>query len=214
MNKKITGVLIIIIGLLSILAIIYYLFFYQQQIIPIETKKDILNTFEEAEEIKDDIKTVTPPKQEEVGEKNNLELIKSEPTIEVDKNEIGQVELKRLASSFAERFGSFSNQANFENLKDLMIFMSVGMRARTEKYIKDATAARGDVSIYYGVNTKAVTTISKEFDEYGGRAFFLVKTIRQTATGDIDNISKKNQNIEIKLIKERGSWKVDEAVWK
>ena len=205
MSKKRTGIIIILFGLISLLAALYFMFFYSPVVI---TEEPIVQEIEVIQETK---KEVIKPLPEVI--KVEKEIIQTEQKREITKEEISQAELKQIAASFAERYGSFSNQSNFQNLKDLMVFMTMDMQERTGNYIEQSLSQRGSVSIYYGVSTKAVATDIQILDEDKGQAVILVKTVRQESTGTINNISDKSQNIEISLKKERGAWKVDDASW-
>jgi len=207
MNKKRTGIIIILIGLFSILAMVYFMFFYKPAISEEVVIKDVDVILETEKEIAKPLPKIAKPKPRQ-------KIVQTEQKKEISKDEISQVELKRFAASFAERFGSFSNQSNFQNLKDLMIFMSIDMRARTDSYIEKSLNARGDASTYYGVSTKAIATSIKEFSKDKNEATVIVATLRQEATETTSNISDKNQDIEIKLVKEKDVWKVDEASWR
>ena len=121
-------------------------------------------------------------------------------------------DLARMAGSFAERFGSYSNQSGFSNLSDLEIFMSQRMRKWAANYIDDHRQSVPE--IYYGITTKAIAETINEFDEDGGRASVAVQTRRREASGTTSNYTQAfNQDITITFIKEMGAWKVDSANW-
>ncbi len=136
--------------------------------------------------------------------------IKNESTI---KREVDEEDLKRMAAAFAERFGSFSNQSDYGNIRDLKIFMSSRMAAWADDYIEKAIARGGDSSIYYGITAKAVTATVKRFDVDAGRAEVLVKTQRRESAGATSNTSSFYQDVLIGFIKEDGAWKVNSAYW-
>ena len=204
MAKKTTGIYIIFLGLIALLVAIYFMFFYK----PAQIEEVVVEDIEIIPEPKKEL-----PIQLPIIEQPKPEIIPTEQRREVTRDEIIQVELQRLAMSFVERYGSFSNQSNFQNLKDLMVFMSSGMQVRINDYIAKSLNQRGDSSIYYGMSTKAVVANVHVLNEDEGQAVILVKTLRQEATGSINNVSEKNQNVEIIFVKERGAWKVDEATW-
>ena len=206
MSRKTTGFLIILLGLIALLVAIYFLFFYKQP----QPEKVVV---EEKVEVVKPKKEVPKPLPVAKIEKPKKEIIKTEQKKEVTKTEVSQAQLERLAASFAERYGSFSNQSNFQNLKDLMVFMSVDMQERVISYIEVASKQRGDTSNYFGMSTQSLVTNIEKLDNDKGEAVILVKTIRQEATGDINNINKKNQNIRLSFVKENGDWKVDKADW-
>jgi len=122
--------------------------------------------------------------------------------------------LKKIAIIFAERFGSFSNQNQFENLKDLEVFMSEKMKAWTDNFILESKAKNPDTSVYYGVTTKAIRANLVSLDEKAGKAEVLVSTQRWEAKETTTNIKVFYQDISIKFVFENKEWKVDGAIWK
>ena len=122
--------------------------------------------------------------------------------------------LKKIASNFAERFGSFSNQNQFENIQDLEVLMSEKMKAWAENYVLEAKAKNPDTSVYYGITTKAIKADLVSLDEKAGRAEILVSTQRWEAKEATTNIRVFYQDIGIKFIFENKEWKVDAAIWK
>ena len=152
------------------------------------------NTFP-VKPVKEEIKTII------INEKNT------------PKSEVTKTDLSRIASSFAERFGSYSNQSNYTNINDLRIFMSRRMQNWSERYVVEAKEKNPDSAIYYGVTTKAIQQDIVEYDSDVGNARILVKTQRREATGTMSNSSSYYQDIMITFIKENNIWKVDSANW-
>lgn len=152
---------------------------------------------------------------------------------EISESEIAQENLKRMAASFAERFGSYSNHSNYSNISDLKIFMTDTMAAWADGFIEEIKAKQGASDIYYGVTTKAVATEVKKFDEgaaatagqagqagqaaagagQAGEAEILVKTQKREASGTMDKAVVTYQDILIFFAKKNDSWKVDRAEW-
>lgn len=128
--------------------------------------------------------------------------------------EFSKDDLLRLASSFAERYGSYSNQSNFANISDLKLFMTKRMQVWANDYVAGQQALDSDTSIYYGITTKSVAEEIRDYDDDEGAASILVKTRRREASGTTSNTSQVfDQNILINFVKEQGSWKVDSANW-
>lgn len=199
-KKRIIGVIIVIMGLILLAAIIYFLFFYN-------------------------FSSSTPPAGEEIKEAipkepGGLNIPPSPKAVinigeraPIAKSDVTEEELKRLAASFAERFGSFSNQSPYANILDLKIFMTEKMQAWADKYIEDINAQKADTSIYYGITTKAVSTETKKYDKDASQAEILVKTQRREAIATANNITTSYEDVLIKLVKNKGAWKVDGAYW-
>ncbi|MDD5043523.1 MAG: hypothetical protein PHD51_02525 [Patescibacteria group bacterium] len=196
MNKKIK-IILIAAAIILVLIILWILFFNKGE-------KPALITL--------------PPGGETSG---IIEEVGPTPAVEIPKQGIVIVEeerpdvsnLVKLASAFAERFGSYSNQSDFNNIRDLQIFMTDSMEEWSESFIEDSRVKSGDSSIYYGITTKALKAELSEYDEAGGTAEILVKTQRREAMGDTGNAKIYYQDILIKLKKEGDIWKINGAWW-
>jgi hypothetical protein len=128
--------------------------------------------------------------------------------------QITKEDLKRMAASFTERFGSYSNQSNFSNIIDLKIFMSQDMRKWADQYVSQQRQKKLANNIYYGITTKAIAQEVITLDDDSGQAVILVKTRRREAISSTANVSNVfDQNIIINLTLEGGAWKVSSANW-
>ena len=136
------------------------------------------------------------------------------PSVLVAPKPAAEANLSRLASAFAERYGSYSNVGNdFANLRDLEIFMSEAMKARTDAYIvsqRDKPPAKD----HYGVTTRAINTKTVSYSDTAGAAEITVKTQRQEFIGNTPSGTVKYQDIGIMFVKQDGVWKADSAKWK
>jgi hypothetical protein len=199
MNRKWIGIIIILLGLILAAGIIYVLFFYD-----FSPASPTAKVTPKADDSKTAPAAVTPKTET----KKVFEAQKpAEPKT------VGEDDLKRIAALFAERYGSYSNQSNYRNLRDLKIFMTAKMQAWTDNYIKEAIAKKTDASIYYGISTKAISYRVEKFDEDAGMAKIIVNTQRKESIADTSNSGGFAQEIEIYFKKESNVWKVDEAVW-
>ena len=120
--------------------------------------------------------------------------------------------LKRLASAFAERFGSFSNQSSYENILDLKSFMSPAMAKWADNYVAEAAAKGQPNPEYFGMVTRAVAAEVIKLDENAGIAKIAVTTQRQEIASNGDE-KLFYQVISIDLIKTGDTWQVDTAKW-
>ena len=203
MNNRLTKFIVITIGIILIFALLYFLFingflFSKKDKTAVESPS--AETFEQGEG--------------DVSATSSIEMEKPKP-VKVQKTEFTQDDLGRMASSFAERFGSFSNQSNFSNVSDLKIFMTEKMQAWANDYVVAKAKEIGDSQIYYGVTTKSVSREFKEYDKETGLATVLVTTRRREARVSKENSSDVfTQEITISLVKQSGAWKVDSAFWK
>lgn len=121
--------------------------------------------------------------------------------------------LTRQAASFAERYGSYSNQGNFANLRDLFPLMTSRMKSATERTISEASKSGTGQAEYFGVTTRTVATSVVELDSSGGTAIILVSTQRSTARGAAAPVISY-QDVELQMLKVNGEWKFDRATWK
>lgn len=190
-----------IFSLALIAGIVYIIFFYKFSTAPVET----------AEPVEQAVKEQTPATSTEaVVEKKTTTV---QPVSPLKKAEVKEEDLARMAASFAERFGSFSNQSDYGNIRDLQIFMTETMKTWADNYVNDAREKKGDTSIYYGIITKAISTTVNKFDSDTGLAEILVKTQRRESTGVSGNSTTFYQDIVIKYRRESGAWRVDGIYW-
>ncbi|MEK9152255.1 MAG: hypothetical protein AAB692_02720 [Patescibacteria group bacterium] len=121
--------------------------------------------------------------------------------------------LKRLASAFAERLGSYSNQSNFDNILDLKVFMTSTMAAWADKYAAQQRANQGDAAVYFGVTTRAISTDVASFEDAAGKARITVKTQRNETKGDGSAPRVYYQDLRVDFLKLGDTWKIDGAYW-
>lgn len=134
----------------------------------------------------------------------------SEPIIAVSTSEeVEKQKVLNLSKLFTERFGSFSNQGDFENIKDVMPLMTTSMQEWAEGFIDE----NGDFgAVYAGTSTKVVSTNIKSIDLGSGRAEIDIETQRiETRTGEEDRIYF--QTLNVALIKVGNDWLIDFAKW-
>ncbi|MDX9892791.1 MAG: hypothetical protein RB292_00040 [Patescibacteria group bacterium] len=119
--------------------------------------------------------------------------------------------MKAVAMTFAERFGSYSNETDFLNFDDLRDIMTVRMRAWVENYKAQNPLDKGDN--YFGINTKALSIEVVEYDVQTGQAEVTVGTQRMEAKSSTVNPRVYYQNIRVNLVNSESGWKVDAAEW-
>jgi hypothetical protein len=121
-----------------------------------------------------------------------------------------QESLLRLARIFAERYGTFSNRNNFDNITALEPFMTEAFRQQSAEYISDQQA-NGIPEEYYGITT---TVASLELAEYteGETATVRVAT-RRIETKSTQDPTVFTQYAQVHFENVSGSWKVSSANW-
>ncbi len=125
-----------------------------------------------------------------------------------------KTDLSRLAAAFAERFGSYSNQGNFENILDLKAIMTPALQQWADNFIKKNGTTASGASAYSGVTTKAISTAISSFDKGAGSAKIVVGTQKIETSGNLGGNQKVYyQDLELIFKKIGDEWKVDEATW-
>lgn len=115
-----------------------------------------------------------------------------------------------LAKLFTERYGSYSNEADFQNIRDVIPLMSASFAAATEKDLATKVLPKGS----YGVTTRVITVKVVSQDETAGTATVDLSTQRVEAKGSVQNTTTKYQDIELTFVNESGVWKIDSATWR
>lgn len=138
-------------------------------------------------------------------------VLEKEPAEEI-KLELTAEDLKKISFSFAERFGSYSNQSNYGNIEDLKTLMNTDMRIWIDSWLKTLRAVDYSGS-YYGVSTKALTGEVMTFSRINGEASILVTTKRRESRETLGNYTEFMQDILINFVKESGEWKTSGAFW-
>lgn len=186
----------------------YFLFFYD-----FSEVKNLSPQQNEQEQLPDSgDKDNKQAKEEKDNSGGTTEIISPEEQENFSgKKEFTETDLKKLASSFAERFGSYSNQSQYDNIKDLKLFMSENMKTWADDYLEEQRSEEYSGS-YYGISTKSVTAKVQNFDKQAGEARVLVQTQRiESEEGKEDK--RTYQDIVLDFVKQDGSWKADQAEW-
>jgi hypothetical protein len=131
-------------------------------------------------------------------------------TIELSEEEKEKGFLSKTASAFAERFGSYSNQSNYENLTDLKYFMTIKMKKWVDDKVDSKDYSKSN-DIYYGITTRAMKAEIKSLGS--ATAVINVKTQRQEFVGADMNSKVSYRDVLITFKKEGNVWKVDSAYW-
>ncbi|MDD2680548.1 MAG: hypothetical protein PHE20_00410 [Patescibacteria group bacterium] len=200
-NNKKLGIFIIVVGLLLIAAIIYFIFM-PNRTATIETPPVDNNPLVQLPAVIETSST-TPgdrPRYKEYDLSQEAE------------HKTNGDDLAKLASAFAERLGSYSNQSNYSNFEDLNIFMTASMRDWAKNYVENTRRDNPYNGTYYGVTTKAVSTEVVDFNDAQSSAEVVVSTQRRETTLD-GGENNYQQNLRLTFIKEADQWLVDGAYW-
>lgn len=121
-------------------------------------------------------------------------------------------DLQRIASSFAERYGSFSNHSDYANFEAVYAFMTAAFAEQTKNTVRQNREQTHDTSVYYGITTKKTSVRTLGLDADAGTASFSVQTLRHESIGS-ETSRTYPELITITMEKENGVWKVSAAVW-
>ena len=116
--------------------------------------------------------------------------------------------MTRLASIFAERYGSYTSESEFKNTLELKVFMTDSLIKTVDKYL----AAQPDQSSqgeYMSVVTKVISNKIVTTDDNSGTVELI--TQRTENIGDTNNVYY--QNITLELIYDSDVWLVNKATW-
>ncbi len=120
--------------------------------------------------------------------------------------------LKQLAMSFTERYGSYSSDADFKNLDDIMPMVTEKMAKEIEGK-KEGTFenVNTEAQMFQGFTTKALSFSLDETSDT--QASVTVGTQRLTYLGSGKDANVSYWKIKLKFIKIGAEWKIDDAQW-
>jgi len=193
MNKKLLGIILIGISLLIGLALIYFIFFYHPT-----DKEPVENT--------SPISTSTPATGT-IPTQPVIPLPKPKDTTPVTSSELSEESARQLASSFAELYGSYSNQATGDRLKDLEFYVTRDYLSRITKASRNLN---DNYTVYSGHKTRAIATQILIMED--SRAVLMITTLRTETSADGTEKSV-SQDIKVELVKQASVWRVGNAVW-
>jgi hypothetical protein len=182
----------IIIALLLLLLILFVLWWLFLRKPTVEVASDIL----EAEALQD------------LPTERVLEVTDAQPF--VSEEEAQAISAKTTAKIFVERFGSYSNESNLQNVKDVLPLASRAYERTLLAMIDRLSGA--DATAYYGVSTRVISLSEKDLED--DRREITAMTQREEAEGSAQQVSVWYQEIVLEMVKEGEDWKVDGAEWK
>lgn len=119
------------------------------------------------------------------------------------------IELVQLANFFAERYGSYSTDANFANVQNLKVYMTATMQRSADAYVTSQSAG-GAVS-YTEIVTKVLST---DIQDQSDTASTIRVTTQRTKSGDaFTENDVYYEDLLLRLVQQDGEWKVDSATW-
>jgi hypothetical protein len=202
-NRKQIGILIISLGLLILLVILYFIFRQPTATTPSSS----VNPSNQSGPNLPATPTAGTTTPSSLVSNKQFDISKEKPHV------IGLADLAKRAMLYSERFGSYSNQSDYGNFSDLKIFMTPGLRTWTDKYINDLKKNASSSAGYYGIETKALTTEAKSFDDKAGTANITVTTQRRESREQIGGGDPYLQKIDFTFVKSGNDWLIDKIYW-
>ena len=119
-----------------------------------------------------------------------------------------------LIKTFAERYGSFSTDAPFKNVRDVQTLASEAFAQTLEKSIKQEIPCVGTSCTFYGVTTRIVSLTIPEITPESTSLKTVAHTQREISSGTPIKTRLTYQDLEVQVEKQSNTWKVINAVWK
>lgn len=134
----------------------------------------------------------------------------TQPTTVVPEKAAGEdrSEPLRLARLFVERYGSYSNNSNFQNVVNVMVFTTPELRAEFDAYIKTQNV---DTSQSYSITTRALSPSIVDFTENESAIVRVVAN--RTEKKGVEPANTFSQTAVLYMEFYEGAWKVANIVW-
>lgn len=161
------------------------------------------------------INPVAEPTDQDIGVEPPIKLRPAPPpppSKEISEEEKARGAITGMVLPFVETLGSYSNQGSFENMSNLLPFMTPSMKSWAQTQI-DTARSKPIPEIYKGVTTRAINHTISKFDLDEGAAEVMVETQRKELVGTSTNFRTFDQNILVRLKKHNDVWLVDGAFW-
>lgn len=130
------------------------------------------------------------------------------PLISVEPASDARIESRQIAELFAERYGSYSNQGDYRNLRDLLPVMTTRYRAETEAFLEGAETPVGQP--YEGVTSRRISTDVRDVDEDSAVIAISLQQSRVVGASD-PTVGYRILRMELRKVGE--DWYVDRATW-
>lgn len=139
---------------------------------------------------------------------SETESLKSDQTTTVDPLIILRSQLTLRARSFVERYGTYSSDSGYSNLKELLPQMSEKL---AEEVLTRINQGLEQEQGFFALATKVLSLNIKEIDPESKAVFFMQVQEQQMKPGQTDILYK---SIELTSIKDGNEWKVDKINYK
>lgn len=118
----------------------------------------------------------------------------------------------RVARVFIERYGTYSNRNDFENITNVKPFMTNGFQRESDALIaKSGGTNAKNTDPFYGITTAVLSVKSEQYNE---RKAAQVRV--STQRSEIKGVNEQRtfvQDVLVNMVYSDGSWKVDAIAW-
>ncbi len=154
------------------------------------------------------VKPVEPsPQPVEAGAEQGGAVDSTQPVI--DSVVLLQQELKNRARVFIERYGSYSSDANFANLEDLIPMMSESLANETKNYIAAQRAKEKVGQIFYSSTTRVLSIKFEDFIPDVSAVFTALCQQQETKDKTTNMVYK---TVKLKMVFENNGWLIDSII--
>jgi len=119
--------------------------------------------------------------------------------------EVEQNAVEQLAKIFVERYGTYSTDNEFQNIKESQTLVTKSLWSRISVGIN----AKSTSQDFLGLTTKVMSTRLAIWED--ARATVEIKTMRTEDKGGV--VSTRYQNAAVGMVKEDGVWLANTLVW-
>ncbi|MBI5733391.1 MAG: hypothetical protein HY973_00390 [Candidatus Kerfeldbacteria bacterium] len=123
-----------------------------------------------------------------------------------------KTQVKNVAARFAEKYGTYSTDANFANLKNLAYLLTDTMRLRTQNVINANSLSQNVILPFYGVTTKVVIVQDIKMVTLT-QAVVNLTTQRSETFSRAGEPQLRYQDIKVYLEKVNDRWLISDAEW-
>ncbi|MFA5069844.1 MAG: hypothetical protein WC528_01030 [Patescibacteria group bacterium] len=123
---------------------------------------------------------------------------------------LGSEKIRQVSRIFAERYGSYSNENDFENLVALKTYMTDKFQKETDNYITSEKSKLTGNEAYFGVISEMLSVNVISLTENSAQA---AVTLRRTERNETSPTGTYFQNLSLKFVKSGNDWLVSSAAW-
>lgn len=209
-NKKI-ALGIIFLGFLLILGSIYLMFFYDFNRSDVE-REGTNRSQEQQQEGSTSTLEGSESRDNRQDANGKIETKREDLKSPTQNGDASREDLQKMASSFVERFGSYSNHSDYDNITSLQTLMTEEMKEWAQEFVEEKKNEEYS-GTYQGVTTNALTSEIDNFSPNAGQADVVVTTQRRESNNTKSDSNTYKQDITVSFVKDDGVWKVDAARW-